>query len=885
MVIAMSDTTLADEYETLRNHKAIDVAVPPHIENNLASRFDLREYQQEAISNFEHHLDSNPRSERDSPINLLYEMATGSGKTLVMAANILELYRRGYRNFVFLVNSRDIVEKTRANFIDSSASKYLFDNELRVDGRDVSIKLVENFAAVSSSDKHINLHLTTVQGLHTSLNTPRENSLTYEEFSGRETVFLADEAHHLNAITKSDSQRTKTDEREITAWEETVDKLLQSNPNNVLLEYTATANLDDKSLFQKYSDKLIYQYSLREFRRDRYSKEVNVLESDSNPIERAIEAVVLSQYRRKVAEESVVNADTSGIFKPVILMQSSSIKESERYEQEFRNLVKQLSGNDLEEIRKNSGKTLQQAFEYFESNDISMEKLAEEIRVEFSGERVISINNKNDNERKQRQVNSLEDRENKVRVVFTVQKLNEGWDVLNLFDIVKLHDNGGSSTSGPSKTTTREAQLIGRGARYCPFQSDENQEMYRRKYDDDLDNDSRVLEELYYHSDHKPDYISELKTALENEGVIESGEETTDVSLRVQDEFRQSQFWESGKIFVNEQDTSKKPVENLNELGQELYSHDLKSHNSHEYRLFKEQSKATHSKKTRRYSLLELGENVVRKAIREIEFYAYDTLQAHVQVDSISEFINSTEFLGGVEVEVSGPEDRIDELHQDQKLGIVRDILKTIREEIKSESTRETGTTQFYARDISDVVEDRTRRIRVDEAGEGERGRAMKDSNRSELRIDLSDKDWYVYNENYGTSQEKYLIKFLNDSIEKIREKYGDVYLLRNQKLFKIYEFSSGQAIEPDFVLFLTESETDEPLVYQLFIEPKGEGFISKDSWKEEFLKEIRDTCSIETIHETTEYELIGLPFYHEQERKRKFSSNLEDMLDIEKLF
>ena len=51
----------------------------------------------------------------------------------------------------------------------------------------------------------------------------------------------------------------------------------------------------------------------------------------------------------------------------------------------------------------------------------------------------------------------------KIRVIFSVNKLNEGWDVLNLFDIVKLYKT-------QNKTETiREAQLIGRGARYCPF--------------------------------------------------------------------------------------------------------------------------------------------------------------------------------------------------------------------------------------------------------------------------------------------------------------------------------------------------------------------------------------------------------------------------------
>lgn len=58
--------------------------------------------------------------------------------------------------------------------------------------------------------------------------------------------------------------------------------------------------------------------------------------------------------------------------------------------------------------------------------------------------------------------------------------LNEGWDVLNLFDIVRLYDkrDGKQTAKGfiPEKTTNAEKQLIGRGARYYPFTLNNQQE-------------------------------------------------------------------------------------------------------------------------------------------------------------------------------------------------------------------------------------------------------------------------------------------------------------------------------------------------------------------------------------------------------------------------
>ncbi|WP_155486545.1 hypothetical protein, partial [Vibrio campbellii] len=74
------------------------------------------------------------------------------------------------------------------------------------------------------------------------------------------------------------------------------------------------------------------------------------------------------------------------------------------------------------------------------------------------------------------ELNSLEDSDNEIRAIFAVDKLNEGWDVLNLFDIVRLYD----TRNKWGKTATQEAQLIGRGARYCPFKVEDEQPLYQR---------------------------------------------------------------------------------------------------------------------------------------------------------------------------------------------------------------------------------------------------------------------------------------------------------------------------------------------------------------------------------------------------------------------
>ncbi|WP_244478681.1 DEAD/DEAH box helicase family protein, partial [Enterococcus cecorum] len=45
--------------------------------------------------------------------HLLFNMATGSGKTMVMASLMLYLYEEfNYQNFIFLVNTDAIIKKT-----------------------------------------------------------------------------------------------------------------------------------------------------------------------------------------------------------------------------------------------------------------------------------------------------------------------------------------------------------------------------------------------------------------------------------------------------------------------------------------------------------------------------------------------------------------------------------------------------------------------------------------------------------------------------------------------------------------------------------------------------------------------------------------------------
>ena len=95
---------------------------------NLNPAFLMREYQKEALGRFFYYYENYPQVQK--PIHLMFNMATGSGKTLVMAASILYLYKKGYRNFIFFTRLGNIIQKTKANFLDPNSKKYLFADKI-----------------------------------------------------------------------------------------------------------------------------------------------------------------------------------------------------------------------------------------------------------------------------------------------------------------------------------------------------------------------------------------------------------------------------------------------------------------------------------------------------------------------------------------------------------------------------------------------------------------------------------------------------------------------------------------------------------------------------------------------------------------------------------
>jgi type III restriction enzyme len=841
--------------------------VPNCITDNLKPEFGQRLYQTEAFQRFILCYAENFDAKPDKPLHLLYNMATGSGKTLIMAGLMLYLYEQGHRNFLFFVNSNNIIQKTKANFLNALNSKYLFNKKIVIGGKEIIIKEIDNFEEADT--QNINIKFTTIQQLHLDLNNTKENSLTYEDFKDKKLVLIADESHHLSSATKAGQTSLEG------TWENTVAKILQQNLENILLEFTATLDYESQEIVTKYQDKVIFKYDLAQFRLDKYSKEINLIRSLYDEQERIIQALILNLYRQELAAAHNIN------LKPVILFKAKkTIKESEQNKQNFHKLIDDFSESLIEKIKNTSTvPVVQKAFAFFNEKLISDNEIVKHIQANFKAENCLSANNDKEAEQNQILLNTLEDENNPIRAVFAVQKLNEGWDVLNLFDIVRLYEDRDGKEGKPGKTTLAEAQLIGRGARYYPFALEAGQDKYTRKYDNAIGNDLKILEELYYHTKEDSRYIAELKKALVETGIYEDDANLVKKELKLKESFKQTDFYKNGYVFVNKKvPKSFDNIKSFTDLGVKKtnYRHNLSSGGGSVFSVFEEKEikpLADENLEPENIKLKDIPSHIIRFALSQNPFFYFDNLSHYfTDLKSLSDFIEKDKesdkeykYLGSLTITFNGTASRLKEISHFDYLQALNGLLQMIEIDIKNNLTEYEGT-KFFPKKIIEVFPDK-KEIRFKKDFDREEGQETL----------LANKSWYVYNANYGTDQERDFVKWFNAQFETINQTFENIYLIRNEREIKIFD-KQGRAFEPDFLLFCKQRDGDFK-TFQVFIEPKGTHLMPYDQWKEDFLKEIADEKEIFEIA-ADDYLIKAAPFYNCQ-NENQFKQHLDAVLQV----
>ena len=878
--------------------------LPSYLQENLNPAFELRPYQQQAFENFIAYFEGRRRRR---PTQVLFHMATGSGKTLIMAGLMLYLYRQGYRNFLFFVNLSNILEKTRENFGNPASSKYLFAREIVLDGERVSIRQVNNFQ--DADPDAINLCFATTQGLHADLWATKENGMTFDDFDGQKVVLISDEAHHLNVDTKR--KMTAEEEDSYHSWEETVKNIFHRNADNVLLEFTATCDLKNPAIRAAYEDKIIFDYPLDKFYKDRYSKDIITLRSDLGLMERALQAIVLSQYRMKIFQDHRL------AIKPVVLFKAAKIADSREFLEAFCDMVKNLTGERLRALAEVAdSQVMRRAFGYFEKNGISPDTLAAELKDDFSQQHCVSVNDDKDAAQKQILLNSLEDEGNPYRAIFEVRKLDEGWDVLNLFDIVRLYETRQSGRSKLSPATIAEAQLIGRGARYCPFQLEEEQPKFQRKYDEDVSCELRVCEELYYHCQNDHRYVTELRAALRQIGL--DADRVVQQEYVLRDSFRADELYRDGWIFLND----RKPKGGGDVCGlpstvrDRVYRYQAATGAWGEDEVMEEDGdpagaadggKGAEARAVRREeplatSHLTIGEiaaiqyAAVNKALMKYPVFRFSALKKRFPaLSSTRQFITDPEYLGDVKLEIvsaqndlvrqpAGNEEKIDRIDRERPpvktlYCAVFEVLGKIARSLSGEQENYEGTREFRPHRICEIFKDKT--VRYTDPHDGGAGVSQKeDSVPKEYRIDLSREDWFAYTDHFGTSEEKALVACLRGYVGELQKRYDKVYLVRNERAFHLYSFETGERFEPDFVLLLWKKKENGYEQVQIFIEPKGSQLVEQDGWKEEFLLQMKEKAvPVKPFMGDNDYRVWGMHFFNEETRGKEFEKELKNLL------
>jgi type III restriction enzyme len=884
--------------------------IPTYIVENL--KYSFFDWQKEAFENLLTFEVIKELENPNKPTHLMFNMATGTGKTLVMASCILYYYKKGYRKFIFFVNQSNVVYKTENNFIDSNHNKYLFTDKIVIDDEIINIKKVDSF---SKSDEGIEIKLTTIQQLYNDIHIQRENQVLLADLIDKDIVMLADEAHHLNTDTKKlqgelDLHTELTNkasdvEVEKKGWEHTVIELIlnkngqKEDNRNVLLEFTATIP-EIQKVIDKYRDKIIYKFGLKEFLSAGYTKEINLLSSTLDKRKRILQALLFSWYRHKIALKNNLSN-----WKPVILFRSKYASKDlpensfDDYNL-FQELIKNLKVSDFDFLKNIEERFIQgegsyeqgksrvlDLIQFIKNESIRMSEIVGFIKDNFTERNCIITNSVNNNANKEKididtdkLLNNLEDKDNHIRAIFTVNRLTEGWDVLNLFDIVRLYSgrDEGKDSKGVRKagsTTVSEIQLIGRGVRYYPF-SYQDKIKNKRKFDDNLGNEMRVLEELYYHSDSDHRYIDELKRELKKKGLIDDGRIVK--KFKIKEKFAKSEFFKDIKIWKNEQiDNPERKQKNIDYLKDSLeLKFDLESLGMREQEVdFAQEDSDIErlnindvNKKTLTIAIKEFEKHIFDKAVhikskKQGSLLRFESLQQEFDIESMEDF--RTQLVGDLKIKLVTVKSSFDEITNKEQLDVLLKALDIIFAELKQHINLYQGS-EFKQYRLADFFNEEVRKnVKRDERSE-------------ELENELKYEDWYVVDQFYGTSEEKGLIEFIKDTIINLQDKYKEVYLLRNEEQYKIYDFKTGNGFQPDFILFLRDKTN---LYYQVFIEPKGDNLLAKDKWKDDFLREITEKYSDKKLLkiEGKSYNLIGLPLFN-QKNKAEFEIEYDKLKD-----
>lgn len=490
-------------------------------------KFGLRPYQMEALSAFQlfwkDGFDSRSLKQKtiqrgkDNENKVVewnkvgFEMATGSGKTLLMGALILDLYYRGFKDFLILTPNTILFDKTIENFTPR-AVKSIFGDGWNLtynlvtgssyrdktcnyeDGRDISFYV---FNMQKFYDKAPVLNVKdegkTMKGIP-YIRRPLEESL-WRDKSGNHTipfveflrerrpVIISDEAHHY--------QQKKTTEA-----------ILELLPSAVL-EFTATSL--EKGGSEGFGQDNLYKYSMQRYISEGYGKRIFAVGCGTSD-ERITDEVTESDKQKllwgmlihMLKTESLV-AVNAPVKKAMLLIKARTIKHAGAIDTYLKNWPGTLEGefDDVVEQVTHEGTDIAKIIR----QRILKDKTELTKKIARVAKSVFTIHSENKSEEDVwTDYQSLDD--NHAEIVNQVRIFTEGVDYDNFYTIVVLGDT-------VDKVGFAAAQLIGRGLR-----------LYKEKrefdiFGDELKEQSEILHVICERGRRFDQIVEDIRKKLE----------------------------------------------------------------------------------------------------------------------------------------------------------------------------------------------------------------------------------------------------------------------------------------------------------------------------------------------------------------------------------
>jgi type III restriction enzyme len=566
-------------------------------------------------------------------------------------------------------------------------------------------------------------------------------------------------------------------------------------------------------------------------------------------------------------------------LKPIVLIKSVKISQSEEDREFFDSVISSLHPDDLKRLLELGKENINREHEILKDmfawlsdpkNGMvttgdwdGLHKFVNEIRASFAHDNTLIYNSQK--KEKADLLPLLDSPRNTIRAIFSVNALNEGWDVLSLYDIIHF------DISESKKVSLQDIQLIGRGARYFPYElpkeytPDEKSNLslefslrnlefdkYKRKFDNAPYERGRVLETFVYHFVKTGMFLENLQRDLLGEGIINEGVEKKTITLK--QHFLESDTYTKGFLLVNQKQkrtkTTDEEIDTTFNRTIKAGLYNLRARALSDY----EQNQQIASQKTKKIKVTEeyFSEPIIRKALvsAEANFFRFNNLIHHLpDLNSVDELIEK--YLPQYEITYTYEDGKdINLLSAQEKLQLlVGAILPEVRRRIDIYMPRESGSNVFRPVSLSQVfgqekniylmsfpttdpVTGKKVFISTDE-----RAKAQSEHDNPELQYNVKDAVWYAYSENYGTSEEKKFVRYLASQIEDLQNTYkgAEIYLIRNELDYWLYSINDGRRFSPDYILIINDVENKQ-LYYQVIIEPKGGHLLEQDSWKEEAL-------------------------------------------------